>query len=65
MFTDPTYRWLRWLDRGLAAAGLGWVIYWTAPPELPHYLIAFLGVAALFALWLAIRRLVRRIRDET
>jgi hypothetical protein len=65
MFPDYTYRWLRWLNRGLAGAGLGWVIYWIAPPEPPHYFIAFIGVGALFALWLVIRHLVRRVRDET
>jgi len=64
MFGDPTYRWLRWLNRGLGAAGLGWGLYWTAPPELAHFFIAFAGVAALFALWLAVRHLVRRVRRE-
>lgn len=64
MITDPSYHFLRWLDRGLAAAGLSWVLYWVTPPEPPHYLIAFLGVAALFALWLAIRHLIKRVRDE-
>jgi len=64
MITDPSYSFLRWLNRGLAAAGLAWVLYWVNPPEPPHYFIAFAGVAALFALWLVIRHLIRRIREE-